>query len=88
MALPMRDQAKYWGMATAVFLFVLWWLGDVILPFILGGAIAYCLDPIADRLERLGLPRLAATIVITLVAILTFTILALLVIPTLVSQGW
>ena len=32
MALPMRDQAKYWGMATAVFLFVLWWLGDVILP--------------------------------------------------------
>ena len=86
MALPMRAQAKYWGIATAVFLFVLWWLGDVILPFILGGAIAYCLDPIADRLERLGLPRLAATIVITLVAILAFVILALLVIPTLVSQ--
>lgn len=87
MALPMREQAKYWGVATAVFLFVLWWLGDVILPFILGGAIAYCLDPIADRLERMGLPRLAATVVITLVAILSFTVLALLVIPTLVSQA-
>ena len=38
---------------------LLWQLGDVILPFVLGGAIAYCLDPIADRLERLGLSRVA-----------------------------
>ncbi len=86
MALPVRDQAKYWGIATMVFLFILWWLGDVILPFILGGAIAYCLDPIADRFERMGMPRLAATIVITLIAVLAFALLALLVIPTLVSQ--
>ncbi len=86
MALPVRDQAKYWGIATAVFFFILWWLGDVILPFILGGAIAYCLDPIADRFERMGMPRLAATIVITLIAVLVFALLALLVIPTLVNQ--
>jgi len=36
---------KYWGIATAVFLAVLWFLGDVILPFLVGGAIAYFLDP-------------------------------------------
>ena len=41
MALPIRDQLKYWGVATAVFLVLLWFLGDVLVPFLLGGAIAY-----------------------------------------------
>ena len=51
MALPVKDQLKYWGLAAAIFLLALWWLGDVILPFVLGGAVAYFLDPVADRLE-------------------------------------
>ena len=55
MALPIRDQLKYWGIAAAVFMVALWFMGDVLLPFLLGGAIAYFLDPVADRLERLGL---------------------------------
>ncbi|MBE0414375.1 AI-2E family transporter [Yoonia sp.] len=86
MSLPVRDQVKYWGIATAVFLIVLWFLGDVILPFVLGGAIAYCLDPIADRLEKIGLSRAIAVAIITLVTILLFVVLILLVIPTLVHQ--
>ncbi|WP_102108769.1 AI-2E family transporter [Oceaniglobus roseus] len=87
MALPVREQMKYWGIAAAVLLLLLWWLGNVILPFLLGGGIAYMLDPLADRLERLGLGRAAATTVITVVALLLFVVLALLVIPTLVSQA-
>ena len=59
MALPVRQQATYWGIATAVFLLVMWFLGNVILPFILGAAVAYFLDPVADRLQRLGLSRMA-----------------------------
>lgn len=86
MALPVAEQAKYWGIATAVFLVVLWFLGDVILPFVLGGAIAYCLDPIADRLEKLGFTRTAAVSIISLVAVFVFILLILLVIPTLVEQ--
>jgi len=87
MAFPVRDQAKYWGIATAVFFVILWFLGDVILPFVLGGAIAYCLDPVADRLERMGAGRVLATTIITLVAILIFVLLILLVIPTLIEQA-
>jgi predicted PurR-regulated permease PerM len=86
MALPIREQLKYWGVALAVTLVVFWFIGDVLLPFILGGAIAYFLDPVADRLERLGLSRTLATAVITVVALLIFVIMALLVIPTLVNQ--
>ncbi len=86
MALPVRQQATYWGIVAAVFLAVLWGLGTVILPFLVGGAIAYFLDPIADRLERLGLSRTAATATISVVALLAFTLLALLIIPMLVRQ--
>lgn len=86
MGLPVEDQLKYWGITTAVFFVILWFLGDVILPFVLGGALAYCLDPIADRLERLGLSRIASTIVITLIAVLIFVLMILLVVPTLIQQ--
>ncbi|TNE68249.1 MAG: AI-2E family transporter [Rhodobacteraceae bacterium] len=87
MALPVRDQMKYWGTAAAVFLALLWLMGDVILPFVLSMAVAYMLDPVADRLESWGLSRIAATIVITLVAAVLFVLTALLVIPTLVKQA-
>ncbi|XDA97522.1 AI-2E family transporter [Sulfitobacter sp. LCG007] len=86
MALPMGMQLRYWGIAALVFGLLLWSLGDVLMPFILGGAIAYFLDPVADRLERLGLSRVAATAVITVVGILIFVLMALLVVPTLVNQ--
>jgi predicted PurR-regulated permease PerM len=87
MALPVKDQIRYWGIATAAFLVILWFLGDVILPFVLGGAIAYFLDPVADRLERLGASRAVATTVITLSAVLIFVLMALLVVPLLVQQA-
>jgi predicted PurR-regulated permease PerM len=86
MALPTNQQLRYWGIAAAVFLLLLWFLGGVLLPFIVGGALAYFLDPVADRLERLGLSRVAATTVISLLALLAVVLLVLAVIPTLVNQ--
>ncbi len=86
MALPVEQQIRYWGVATVVFLAVMWFLGDVILPFVLGAAIAYCLDPIADRLEKLGCSRALATGIITFFAILVFVIAALLILPMLARQ--
>lgn len=86
MGLPVRQQIIYWGIAAAAFFLMMWTLGNVILPFVLGGAIAYCLDPIADRIERLGTSRAVATVIITLLAFVLFILLALLVIPTLIQQ--
>ncbi|NSX56740.1 AI-2E family transporter [Parasulfitobacter algicola] len=87
MALPVQQQAKFWGLAIAVFMGILWFLGDVILPFVLGGAIAYCLDPIADKLEKWGASRVLATVIITVSAIVIFVLAMLLIVPTLVSQA-
>jgi len=87
MALPIREQLKYWGIAAIVLMVALWFLGNVLMPFLLGGAIAYFLDPVADRLERMGMSRALATAVITVIGVLVFVILALLVIPTLINQA-
>lgn len=87
MALPVRDQLKYWGISTLIFCLALWYLGDVILPFVLGGAIAYFLDPVADKLEEAGLSRAIATTIIMLGTLLVFVLAALLVIPTLSEQA-
>lgn len=86
MALPAKKQFKYWGIATLVFSVILWSLGDVLLPFVLGAAIAYMIDPVADRLENLGLSRAAATAVIVVLSILVFLLALLIVLPTLISQ--
>lgn len=86
MGLPATEQTKFWGIATLVLLVVLWFLGDVILPFILGGAIAYFLDPVADRLETMGVSRVLATVLITVLALIIFVLMALLILPTLVNQ--
>lgn len=86
MPLPVREQATYWGVLALAFFLVMWILGDVLLPFILGAALAYCLDPVADRLEAMGLSRLWATITITGLAIMVFFLVALLVLPILFRQ--
>ncbi|MBY4895100.1 AI-2E family transporter [Rhodobacteraceae bacterium N5(2021)] len=87
MALPARQQVTYWSIAAVVFLLLLWVLGNVIMPFIVGGAIAYFLDPIADRLERMGCSRALATTLIFVLLILIVVTIALAIIPLLVEQS-
>lgn len=87
MALPAQKQMQVWGVITLLFAVLLWTLGNVLLPFVLGGAIAYFLDPWADRLEKAGLSRAASTTVITLVGVLIFVIAALAILPTLINQA-
>ena len=86
MALPAQKQLKYWGIAAVVFAVVMWALGNVLLPFILGAAIAYLIDPIADRMEAAGLSRTAATATITVAALLVFLVVISVVVPTLIFQ--
>ncbi|WP_147125601.1 AI-2E family transporter [Shimia ponticola] len=87
MGLPTRTQATYWGIAGLILALALWYLGAVIMPFIVGAAIAYFLDPVADRLEALGASRVMATVIISVVAVFIFILAALLVIPSLVQQA-
>jgi hypothetical protein len=40
MALPVSSQLRYWSISAVIFGLLLWFLGNTLLPFILGGAIA------------------------------------------------
>ncbi len=86
MALSPKIQIAYWLSGAVILAAVLWLLGDVLLPFIIGLALAYLLDPIADRLEAAGLSRVLATLLITLVAVIVVLILIAVLIPLLIGQ--
>ena len=72
----MQRQFAFWAGLLIVTVAVTYLLSNVLLPFVAGAAIAYLLDPLADRLERLGIGRLGATIII-LVAFLLLLLVAL-----------
>lgn len=84
----MSAQRQYWAWG-AFFVFsvaMLLVLGHVIAPFLAGMIIAYFLDPLADRLQRLGFSRLTATALIT-VSLILIAIVALSVVgPSIVGQ--
>ena len=82
----LQRQVLFWIGALAVFVLLLWILSDVLLPFIAGMALAYFLNPLADRLEARGMNRLAATLLVTGLFILTFVLIAIVVVPVLGSQ--
>ena len=86
MVLPVKDQIKYWTIAASILLIFLWLLGDILLPFVLGAAIAYLLDPIVDRLEQLGAGRVLGTILILMAAFFVLFFIFLLLIPLAIDQ--
>jgi len=70
----------------AVFFFLLYELRSVLMPFVAGMLVAYFLDPVADRLERLGCSRTVAVLIITAVFFLVLVLAFVIFIPLLQSQ--
>ncbi len=62
-------------------------LKQILLPFLVGLAAAYMLDPSADRLERLRFSRTSATALITIGFFLALSIVVLLLLPPLAAQA-
>lgn len=81
------QQTRYWAVAAAVFLGLLWALGDVLLPFLVGAALAYFLDPLATRLTRHGLPRVLAVSLIMVLMLAVAVVLLLLIVPSVLAEG-
>lgn len=82
----LRRQVIFWLLTLAAFIAFLMLFSSVLLPFIAGMALAYFLDPVADRLERIGLSRLMATILILVSFVVVFVLSLMIIIPVLVSQ--
>ncbi|MBK18013.1 MAG: AI-2E family transporter [Rhodospirillaceae bacterium] len=81
-----EKQTRFWLIGFAVFFAVIWLLSEILFPFVAGIALAYLLDPLADKLENWKWPRWVAAGVLTLLAVLSVVALMLLVIPLLQNQ--
>ena len=76
----------FWTAALATFVALVWLLHDILLPFVAGMVLGYLLDPLANRIERLGVGRLAASMLIIGLSGFTLIFLLILMAPILIGQ--
>ncbi len=81
-----QTQIRFWLLAMAGFLFIIWALSPMLLPFVAGLAIAYFLNPLVVALRRFNLSRATGASVIILCAILAAVAIVLLILPLLQNQ--
>ncbi|MHC3939806.1 hypothetical protein ACI0FR_01106 [Paenochrobactrum sp. BZR 201-1] len=86
MAGMMRKQLTFWIGTVVVFVLFLLMFSSILLPFVAGMALAYFLDPVADRLESFGMSRLMATIVILLLFLVVLVLALMIMVPILATQ--
>jgi predicted PurR-regulated permease PerM len=84
--MTLTRQMTFWVLTLLVGVIALYILREILLPFVAGMALAYLLDPVANRLERLGVNRMVASIIIIGAFVLGFVILLLLFVPVLIGQ--
>jgi predicted PurR-regulated permease PerM len=81
-----RRQIRFWTITGIVLAVLLYIFSAILLPFVAGMVLAYFLDPVADRLQRLGLSRTLATLIILAGFLVVLTLGLVIVIPILVTQ--
>jgi predicted PurR-regulated permease PerM len=79
-------QVAFWVAALAVFVAVLWLLSDVLLPFVAGMVLAYLLDPVARRAERLGIGRAVSALIVLTLVIVVLVVVVMAAAPVVSKQ--
>ncbi len=80
-------RALAWVGIAAAALGLLWLLGDVLLPFLVGAAVAYFLDPAVRRLAGLGVPRLVASLGMMLLLFGALVAAVVWVVPLVLNEA-
>ena len=79
-------QILFWLAVAAAVLAAVALLKDILLPFVAGMVLAYFLNPIADRLERMGLGRVGAAIVMVAMVGVLVVAASVLLVPFVANQ--
>lgn len=82
----MERQLVFWVLAAVLFVLIIALIKDVLLPFVLGALFAYGLNPVANALERLGLSRFFAALLLVAGLVLTLLLLLIFLVPVFVEQ--
>ena len=75
-----------WMIAIALIGWLMWLLAPVLTPFIAAALLAYIADPMADRLQRLKIPRTIAVVLVFLLTFIGVGLLVLLILPLVQKQ--
>lgn len=79
-------KAWLWVGGVALTAYLIYLLQPILMPFLVGAALAYFGDPLADRLERLGLSRTLAVSVVFAGLTVLLVLAVLLLVPLLGRQ--
>ncbi len=79
-------QAAFWLAAFVILCGLLWLFSAVLPPFVVALVIGYLLDPLVNRLERVGLGRAGAASVILVVSLVVIALTIALFSPMLARQ--
>ncbi len=85
-SLSLTRHALFWLGVLVLFTGFVWLFKAILLPFVLGLAIAYLLDPVVRRLERRKIPRSLAALLILLAFIAFISAFLALVLPPLYQE--
>ena len=75
-----------WLIAIGLAGWLIYLLAPILTPFVAAALLAYVGDPLADRLQKLKMPRTLAVVVVFLVTFLTLGLLVLLIVPLIRNQ--
>lgn len=80
------DLRLNWLIAIALTGWLFYLLAPVLTPFVAAALLAYMGDPLADRLQKLKMPRTLAVVIVFLITFLVLALLILLVGPLIKTQ--
>lgn len=80
------DLRLNWLIAIALTGWVFYLLAPVLTPFVASALLAYMGDPLADRLQKLKMPRTVAVVLVFLITFIVLALLVLLVGPLIKTQ--
>ena len=80
------DLRLNWLIAIGLAGWLMYLLAPILTPFIAAALLAYVGDPLADRLQKLKLPRTLAVVAVFLLTFLTLGLLILLIVPLIRNQ--
>ena len=86
---PAQKRFVTWSLIAALLLVLLWLLGPVLTPFVVGAVLAYALTPLVDWLDDVGrgrIPRLLAVVVVELLFVIAMLAILLLMVPIVAKE--
>ena len=83
---PSQRRILNWSLVAAVAIVLLWLLGPVLTPFVIGAVLAYALHPAVEQLAARGMPRLLAVVLVEIAALVALAALVLLIVPILSKE--